>query len=368
MIKIKKRKILLLPGDGIGPEVMAEVEKIIKWFNSKKSLDFEIDKDLVGGAAYDKHGSPITDEAFYKAQESAAVILGAVGGPKWDNLDFSKKPERALLKLRKELKLFANLRPAICFKQLVDASSLKPELVSDLDLLFVRELTGGIYFGEPRGIKPIDNGERKGINTHIYTSSEIQRVARVAFDLARKRNNKVTSCEKSNVMEAGQLWKEEVQSIHEKEYSDVELNHMLADNCAMQLVRNPKQFDVIVTDNLFGDMLSDEAAMLTGSLGLLPSASLGAKDKNGNMRSLYEPVHGSAPDIAGQGIANPIATILSFAMALRYSLDLDKEADSLEKAVQDVLDEGLRTRDIISKGMKEVSTSVMGDAIISKLQ
>ncbi len=368
MIKIKKRKILLLPGDGIGPEVMAEVEKIIKWFNSKKSLDFEIDKDLVGGAAYDKHGSPITDEAFYKAQESAAVILGAVGGPKWDNLDFSKKPERALLKLRKELKLFANLRPAICFKQLVDASSLKPELVSDLDLLFVRELTGGIYFGEPRGIKPIDNGERKGINTHVYTSSEIQRVARVAFDLARKRNNKVTSCEKSNVMEAGQLWKEEVQSIHEKEYSDVELNHMLADNCAMQLVRNPKQFDVIVTDNLFGDMLSDEAAMLTGSLGLLPSASLGAKDKNGNMRSLYEPVHGSAPDIAGQGIANPIATILSFAMALRYSLDLDKEADSLEKAVQDVLDEGLRTKDIISKGMKEVSTSVMGDAIISKLQ
>ena len=357
-----------MPGDGIGPEVMAEVEKIIKWFNSKKSLDFEIDKDLGGGAAYDKHGSPITDEAFYKAQESAAVILGAVGGPKWDNLDFSKKPERALLKLRKELKLFANLRPAICFKQLVDASSLKPELVSDLDLLFVRELTGGIYFGEPRGIKPIDNGERKGINTHIYTSSEIQRVARVAFDLARKRNNKVTSCEKSNVMEAGQLWKEEVQSIHEKEYSDVELNHMLADNCAMQLVRNPKQFDVIVTDNLFGDMLSDEAAMLTGSLGLLPSASLGAKDKNGNMRSLYEPVHGSAPDIAGQGIANPIATILSFAMALRYSLDLDKEADSLEKAVQDVLDEGLRTKDIISKGMKEVSTSVMGDAIISKLQ
>ena len=368
MIKIKKRKILLLPGDGIGPEVIAEVKKIIEWFNSNKSLDFEIDQDLVGGAAYDKHGTPITDEAFYKAQESAAVILGAVGGPKWDNIDFSKKPERALLKLRKELKLFANLRPAICFKQLVDASSLKPEFVSNLDILFVRELTGGIYFGEPRGIKPIDNGDRKGINTHVYTTSEIERVARVAFDLARKRNNKVTSCEKSNVMEAGQLWKEEVQAIHEKEYSDVELKHMLADNCAMKLVRNPKQFDVIVTDNLFGDMLSDEAAMLTGSLGLLPSASLGAKDKNGNMRSLYEPVHGSAPDIAGQGIANPIATILSFAMALRYSLDLDKEADSLEKAVQGVLDEGLRTKDIISKGMKEVSTSVMGDAIISKLQ
>ena len=368
MIKVKKRKILLLPGDGIGPEVIGEVKKIINWFNDKKSLDFEIDEDLAGGCSYDKHGTPITDEVFYKALESEVVMLGAVGGPKWDNIEFSKKPERALLKLRKELKLFANLRPAICFKQLVDASSLKPEFVSNLDILFVRELTGGIYFGEPRGIKPIDNGERKGINTHVYTTSEIERVARVAFDLARKRNNKVTSCEKSNVMEAGQLWKEEVQAIHEKEYSDVELNHMLADNCAMQLVRNPKQFDVIVTDNLFGDMLSDEAAMLTGSLGLLPSASLGAKDKNGNMRSLYEPVHGSAPDIAGQGIANPIATILSFAMALRYSLDLDKEADSLEKAVQGVLDEGLRTKDIISKGMKEVSTSVMGDAIISKLQ
>ena len=245
---------------------------------------------------------------------------------------------------------------------------VKPEIISGLDIMIVRELTGGIYFGEPRGIKPIDNGERKGINTHSYTTSEIQRVARVAFDLAKKRKNKVTSCEKSNVMEAGQLWKEEVQSIHEKEYQDVELNHMLADNCAMQLVRNPKQFDVIVTDNLFGDMLSDEAAMLTGSLGLLPSASLGAKDKNGNLRSMYEPVHGSAPDIAGKGMANPIATILSFAMALRYSLNLDKESESLEKAVQDVLDEGLRTKDILSKGMKEVSTSEMGDAIISKLQ
>ncbi len=368
MIKIKKRKFLLLPGDGIGPEVVGEVKRIINWFNKNKSLDFEIDEELVGGTSYDKHGTPITDEVFYKALESEAVILGAVGGPKWDNLEFSKKPERALLKLRKELKLFANLRPAICFKQLVDASSLKPELVSGLDIMFVRELTGGIYFGEPRGIKPIDNGERKGINTHVYTTSEIERVARVAFDLARKRNNKVTSCEKSNVMEAGQLWKEEVQSIHQKEYKDVELNHMLADNCAMQLVRNPKQFDVIVTDNLFGDMLSDEAAMLTGSLGLLPSASLGAKDKNGNMRSLYEPVHGSAPDIAGKGIANPIATILSFGMALRYSLDLDKEADTLEKAVQGVLDEGLRTKDILSNGTKEVSTSEMGDAIISKLQ
>ena len=368
MIKVKKRKILLLPGDGIGPEVVSEVKKIINWFNSKRSLDFETDEDLVGGAAYDKHGTPITDEVFYKALESEAVILGAVGGPKWDNLDFSKKPERALLKLRKELKLFANLRPAICFKQLVEASSLKPEIVSGLDIMIVRELTGGIYFGEPRGIKPIDNGERKGVNTHTYTSSEIARVARVAFDLAKKRNNKVTSCEKSNVMEAGQLWKEEVAEIHKNEFKDVKLEHMLADNCAMQLLRNPKQFDVIVTDNLFGDILSDEAAMLTGSLGLLPSASLGAKDKNGKMRSMYEPVHGSAPDIAGKNLANPIATILSFSMALRYSLNLEKEAKELDLAVQSVLDMGLRTKDIYSKGNKEVSTSEMGDAIIAQLQ
>jgi len=368
MIKIKKRKILLLPGDGIGPEVVAEVKKIIEWFNKKKSLDFQIEEGLVGGASYEKHKNPITDEVFYKALESEAVILGAVGGPKWDNLEFSKRPERALLKLRKELKLFANLRPAICFKQLVDASSLKPEIVSGLDIMIVRELTGGIYFGEPRGIKPIENGERKGINTHIYTSSEITRVARVAFELAQKRNKKVTSCEKSNVMEAGILWREEVQKLKDEEYSTIELNHMLADNCAMQLLKNPKQFDVIVTDNLFGDILSDEAAMLTGSLGLLPSASLGAKDKNGKMRSMYEPVHGSAPDIAGKREANPIASILSFSMALRYSLDLSKEADSLDKAVQKVLDDGLRTKDILSKGKKEVSTSQMGDAIISKLK
>ena len=368
MIKVKKRKFLLLPGDGIGPEVVGEVKKIINWFNKNKSLDFEIEEELVGGASYEKHGTPITDEVFYKALESEAVILGAVGGPKWDDIEFSKKPERALLKLRKELKLFANLRPAICFKQLVDASTLKPEIVSGLDIMIVRELTGGIYFGEPRGIKPIDNGERKGINTHSYTTSEIERVARVAFDLARKRKNKVTSCEKSNVMEAGLLWKEEVQALHDKEYSDVELSHMLADNCAMQLLRYPKQFDVIVTDNLFGDMLSDQASMLTGSLGLLPSASLGGKNKDGDMRAMYEPIHGSAPDIAGKGMANPIATILSFAMALRYSLDLDKEASALEQAVQNVLDKGLRTKDILSKGMKEISTSEMGDAIISKLQ
>ena len=368
MIKVKNRKILLLPGDGIGPEVVREVRKIIEWFNKNKSLDFKIEEDLVGGASYEKHKNPITDEVFYKALESEAVILGAVGGPKYDNLEFAKRPERALLKLRKELKLFANLRPAICFKQLVDASSLKPEIISGLDIMIVRELTGGIYFGEPRGIEPIENNERRGTNTHTYTTSEIQRVARVAFDLAKKRKNKVTSCEKSNVMEAGVLWREEVQALKDKEYQKIELSHMLADNCAMQLLRDPKQFDVIVTDNLFGDILSDEAAMLTGSLGLLPSASLGAKDKNGKIRSMYEPVHGSAPDIAGKNIANPIATILSLSMALKYSLDLDKEAEQLEQAVQSVLDDDLRTKDIMSKKMKEISTSDMGDAIIAKLK
>ena len=368
MTKAKNRKILLLPGDGIGPEVVWEVQKIIEWFNKNKSLDFSFEEELIGGASIDANKIPITDEVFYKSLESDAVILGACGGHKWDNLEFSKKPERALLKLRKELKLFANLRPAICFKQLVDSSTLKPEIVSGLDIMIVRELTGGIYFGEPRGIEPIENNERKGVNTHSYTTSEIQRIAKVAFDLAKKRKNKVTSCEKSNVMEAGVLWREEVQVLKDKEYKKIELNHMLADNCAMQLLRNPKQFDVILADNLFGDMLSDEAAMLTGSLGLLPSASLGSRDKNGKIRSLYEPVHGSAPDIAGQNIANPIAAILSLSMALKYSLDLDKEANLLDAAVQKVLDDGLRTKDIMSKGKKQVTTADMGDAIISKLK
>ena len=368
MNKSNSRKILLLPGDGIGPEVVREVKKILDWFNKNKSLDFSFEEELIGGASIDVNKIPITDEVFYKSLECDAVILGACGGPKWDNLEFSKKPERALLKLRKELKLFANLRPAICFKQLVDSSTLKPEIVSGLDIMIVRELTGGIYFGEPRGIQPIKNNERKGINTHSYTTSEIQRIARVAFDLAKKRKNKVTSVEKSNVMEAGILWREEVQLLRDKEYKKINLEHMLADNCGMQLLRNPKQFDVILADNLFGDMLSDEAAMLTGSLGLLPSASLGTKDKNGKIRSLYEPVHGSAPDIAEKNIANPIATILSLSMALRYSLDLDKEADLLDKAVQSVLDENLRTKDIMLPGKKLVSTTAMGDAIISKLK
>ena len=365
-----KKDILLLAGDGIGPEIMKEAKKIISWFNKNKKLEIEISEELAGGISYDENGTPLTDKVLYKAMDSDAVLLGAVGGPKWDNLEFSKKPERALLRLRKEMRLFANLRPAICFSELVSASSLKAEIVSDLDILIVRELTGGIYFGEPRGIEPIENGERKGVNTHTYTTKEIKRVAKVAFDLALKRGKKVTSADKSNVMEAGQLWKEEVQALYDenKAYKEIELSHMLADNCAMQLVRNPKQFDVIVTDNLFGDMLSDEAAMLTGSLGMLPSASLSEKDKNGRIRSMYEPCHGSAPDIAGKGIANPIAMILSFAMALKYSLNFDKESELLESAIKLVLKDGLRTADIMEDGKKNVSTSDMGDAIVAKLE
>ena len=365
-----KKNLLLLPGDGIGPEIMEEVKKLISWLNTNKKLELNISEELVGGASYDKNKTPLTDDVLYKAQDSDAVLLGAVGGPKYDKLDFAKRPERALLRLRKELRLFANLRPAICFSELVSASTLKPEVVSDLDIMIVRELTGGIYFGEPRGVEPIENGERRGVNTHVYTSKEIKRVTKVAFDLAKKRNKKVTSAEKSNVMEAGLLWKEEVQKFYDenKQYKDIVLSHMLADNCAMQLVRNPKQFDVIVTDNLFGDMLSDEAAMLTGSLGMLPSASLSEKDKNGRIKSMYEPCHGSAPDIAGQGIANPLAMILSFAMALKYSLDMDEVSNQVDKAVREVLKDGLRTPDIMEDGKKKVSTSDMGSAIIDKLK
>ena len=364
------KNLLLLAGDGIGPEIMDEVKKIINWLNINKKLELKITEELAGGCSFDAHDTPLTDDVLYQAMDSDAVLLGAVGGPKYDEIEFSKRPERALLRLRKELRLFANLRPAICFSELVTASSLKPEIVSGLDILIVRELTGGIYFGEPRGVEPIANGDRKGVNTHVYTSKEIVRVAKVAFDLAMKRNKKVTSAEKSNVMEAGMLWKEEVQKLYDnnKDYADIELSHILADNCAMQLVRNPKQFDVIVTDNLFGDILSDEAAMLTGSLGMLPSASLSEKDKNGRIRSMYEPCHGSAPDIAGQGIANPFAMILSFAMALKYSLDLDKVADDIESAVKAVLKDGLRTPDIMENGKRKVSTSEIGSAVIEKLK
>ncbi len=361
------KKLLLLPGDGIGPEVMNETRRVIKWFSDHRGLSFDLEEDLVGGCCYDAHGVAVTDETVAKAKAADTVILGAVGGPKWDGVAYDVRPEAGLLRLRKDLELFANLRPAICFDALTDASSLKPELVAGLDIMIVRELTGGIYFGEPKGIEDLPNGERRGINTQVYDTHEIQRVARVAFDLAAKRRGKVTSSEKSNVMESGLLWREEVVKLHASEYPHIEFENMLADACAMQLVRRPKQFDVIVTDNLFGDMLSDEAAMLTGSLGMLPSASLGARDDNGHQCALYEPVHGSAPDIAGQCVANPIATILSFGMALRYSFDLGEDADLLEEAVKRVLDSGPRTADIMQDDKEQVSTSAMGDAILQEL-
>ena len=359
--------LLILPGDGIGPEVMAEVRKIIDWFGDKRDLKIDVSEDLVGGCAYDAHGTPLTDETMAKAQEVDAVLLGAVGGPQHDNLDFSVKPERGLLRLRKEMDLYSNLRPAQCFDALADFSSLKKDVVAGLDIMIVRELTSGIYFGEPRGIFEEGN-ERVGINTQRYTESEIERVARSAFELARRRNNKVCSMEKANVMESGILWREVVQKVHDEEYADVELSHMYADAGAMQLCRWPKQFDVIVTDNLFGDLLSDAAAMLTGSLGMLPSASLGAPMANGRPKAMYEPVHGSAPDIAGQGKANPIACILSFAMALRYSFDQGTEADRLESAIEKVLADGVRTADLLqAEGETPVSTSEMGDAVIAAL-
>ncbi|WGH80224.1 3-isopropylmalate dehydrogenase [Jannaschia ovalis] len=359
--------LLILPGDGIGPEVMAEVRRAIDWFGAKRGLVFDVSEDLVGGCAYDAHGTPLTDETMAKAQEVDAVLLGAVGGPKYDKLDFSVKPERGLLRLRKEMDLFSNLRPAQCFDALADFSSLKREVVAGLDIMIIRELTSGVYFGEPRGIHKEGN-ERVGINTQRYTESEIARVARSAFELARKRSNKVCSMEKANVMESGILWRDVVQEVHDAEYPDVELSHMYADAGAMQLTRWPKQFDVIVTDNLFGDLLSDLAAMLTGSLGMLPSASLGLPMANGRPKALYEPVHGSAPDIAGQGKANPIACILSFAMALRYSFDEGANADLLEGAVQTVLADGVRTADLMGPdGGTPVSTTEMGDAILAAL-
>ncbi len=358
--------LLILAGDGIGPEVMAEVRKIIDWYGARRGLAFDVEEDLVGGAAYDVHGVPLADATMARAQEVDAVLLGAVGGPKYDDLDFSVKPERGLLRLRKEMDLFANLRPAQCFDALADFSSLKRDVVAGLDIMIVRELTSGVYFGEPRGIFKEGN-ERVGINTQRYTESEIARVARAAFDLAMKRDKRLCSMEKANVMESGILWRDVVTEVA-AEYPEVELSHMYADNGGMQLVRAPKQFDVIVTDNLFGDMLSDVAAMLTGSLGMLPSASLGAPMDNGRPKALYEPVHGSAPDIAGQGKANPIACILSFAMALRYSFDAGDEADRLERAVEKVLADGVRTPDLMqAEGGTPATTAQMGDAIIGAL-
>ena len=361
------RRILSLPGDGIGPEVMRQVGRVVEWFDKRRIASFDVTEDLVGGAAFDKHGTPLTEATMKKALEADAVLFGAVGGPKWDNLPFAQKPERGLLRLRKDMDLFANLRPALVFEPLIGASTLKPEVIQGLDLLIIRELTGGVYFGEPRGVTTLPDGTRRGVNTQVYTTPEIIRVARVGFELARKRGNRVCSVEKANVMESGQLWREEVQTLHDAEYRDVELSHMYADNCAMQLVRNPKQFDVIVTDNLFGDVLSDCAAMLTGSLGMLPSASLGAADSSGRRKALYEPVHGSAPDIAGKDAANPLASILSFAMMLRYSFDLKDEAELVEHAVRNALAKGVRTGDIMQPGMRRVSTTEMGSAVLAEI-
>ncbi|GHD18163.1 3-isopropylmalate dehydrogenase [Tianweitania populi] len=358
-------KLLLLAGDGIGPEAMAEVKKLIAVMN-ENGASFVTEEGLVGGCAYDAHGAAISDADMAKATAADAVLFGAVGGPKWDGVPYDVRPEAGLLRLRKDLELFANLRPAICYPALASSSSLKQDVIEGLDILILRELTGGVYFGEPKQITDLGNGQKRAVDTQVYDTYEIERIAAMAFELARTRNNHVTSMEKRNVMKSGVLWNEVVTATH-KAYSDVKLDHMLADAGGMQLVRWPKQFDVIVTDNLFGDMLSDVAAMLTGSLGMLPSASLGAPDaKTGKRKALYEPVHGSAPDIAGKGIANPIAMIASFAMCLRYSFDMVVEADRLEAAIAAVLADGLRTKDIMSDGMREVGTVEMGDAIIAK--
>lgn len=353
------KKIVLLAGDGIGPEIMAEAVKVLKAVSEKHKISFKFQEDFIGGCAIDEYGVPLANSTLEKCKAADAVLMGAVGGPKWDDLDSAIRPEKGLLKIRYEMGLYANLRPAILYPQLAEASTLKPEVVAGLDILIVRELTGGIYFGEPRGIRLLDNGQRQGYNTYVYSESEIERIGRTAFEMARKRSGKVCSVDKANVLEATILWREIIQSLA-KEYPDVELSHMYVDNAAMQLVRAPKQFDVIVTGNMFGDILSDTAAMLTGSIGMLPSASLNAEGKG-----LYEPVHGSAPDIAGQNIANPLATILSAAMMLKYSLDEPEAAATIENAVGAVLDQGLRSADIYSEGATKATTSEMGDAVVA---
>ena len=362
-------KLLLLPGDGIGPEVMAEVKRLIDWLNANGIAHFETEQGLVGGSAYDAHKVSITEDTMAKAKAADAIIFGSVGGPKWDSVPYEARPEAGLLRLRKELGLFANLRPAVCYPALADASSLKREAVEGLDIMIVRELTGGVYFGEPKTITDLGNGQKRAVDTQVYDTYEIERIARVAFDLARKRRNKLTSMEKRNVMKSGVLWNEVVTAVHAREYKDVTLEHQLADSGGMNLVKAPKQFDVIVTDNLFGDMLSDIAAMLTGSLGMLPSASLGEVDaKSRKRRALYEPVHGSAPDIAGRGLANPIAMLASFGMALRYSFDMGALADKLDAAIASVLASGLRTADIKSEGATPASTAQMGEAILKEIE
>src|SRR6201986_2794737 len=362
-------KLLLLPGDGIGPEVMAEVKKLLGFYKKKGVVSFDSEEGLVGGSSYDADKVAVTDATMAKAHAADAVIFGAVGGPKWDKVPFDVRPEAGLLPLRKELGLFANIRPAIVYPALADASSLKREAVEGLDIIILRELTGGVYFGEPKTITDLGNGQQRAIDTQVYDTYEIERIARVGFELARQRRNKVTSMEKRNVMKTGVLWHEVVGEVHAREYKDVELEHMLADSGGMQIVRWPKKFDVIVTDNLCGDMLSDIAAMLTGSLGMLPSASLGEIDaKTKRRKAMYEPVHGSAPDIAGKGMANPIAMLASFGMALRYSFGMGKEADRLEAAIAAVLAKGLRTADIKSEGTTAVSTTQMGEAVLKELQ
>jgi 3-isopropylmalate dehydrogenase len=362
------RKILILAGDGIGPEVMREARRLLDWLERRRGLRFEIEDDLVGGAAIDARGTPLAESTVEMARAADAVLFGAVGGPAWDGLGFDKRPELAILGLRRELGLFANLRPAVVYDPLVAASALKPEIVQGLNLMIVRESTGGIYFGEPRGIETLPDGQQRGINTEVYTTSEIERVGRVAFDLARTRDKRVASVEKSNVMESGLLWRQVITRLRDAEYPDVALSHVLADNCAMQLVRAPKQFDVIVTGNLFGDILSDLASMLTGSLGMLPSATLGAVRADGRRHALYEPIHGSAPDIAGRGVANPLAQILSLAMMLRTSFALTEEAAAIEAAVVRVLANGLRTADIMAPGAARVGTGVMGEAVLRELE
>jgi 3-isopropylmalate dehydrogenase len=362
-------KLLLLPGDGIGPEVMAEVKKLIAWMNSHGMGTFETEEGLVGGSCYDAHQVSITDATMERAHAADAIIFGSVGGPKWDKVPYDVRPEAGLLRLRKDLALYANLRPAVTYPALADASALKRELVEGLDIIILRELTGGVYFGEPKTITDLGNGQKRAVDTQVYDTYEIERIGRVAFELARKRKNKVTSMEKRNVMKTGVLWHEVMTQLHQREFKDVTLEHQLADSGGMQLVRNPKQFDVVVTDNLFGDMLSDIAAMLTGSLGMLASASLGDIDpKTRKRKALYEPVHGSAPDIAGKGIANPIAMIASFGMGLRYSFNMGREADMIDKAIAAALAKGLRTADIKSEGTKLVGTAEMGDAIIAEME
>ncbi len=361
------RKLLILPGDGVGPEVMREAKRVLDWLARRRGVAFEMEEDLVGGAAIDARGTPLAESTIELAKAADAVLFGAVGGPKWQGLGFDRRPEVAILELRRILGLFANLRPAMVHGALLAATPLRAELARDMDMMIVRESTGGIYFGTPRGIETLADGQRRGVNTEVYTTGEIERVGRVAFDLARTRRGHVTSVEKSNVMESGLLWRDTVAALRDADYPDVALAHMLADNCAMQMVREPRQFDVIVTGNLFGDLLSDLAGALTGSVGLLPSATLGEVQPDGRRHALYEPIHGSAPDIAGKGTANPLGEILSLAMLLRLSFNLETEAGLIERAVAGVLAKGLRTADIMAPGTARVGTAVMGEAVLGEL-